>query len=78
MQQQQQQQISLDQSRFYQLQSQQPFSRSTPILPSIYMRQKNFFERYIIPLRINAILFVLSDILRPIWTQKLVELKSLS
>ncbi|CAF3180803.1 unnamed protein product [Rotaria socialis] len=74
----QQQQISLDQSRFYQLQSQQPFSRSTPILPSIYMRQKNFFERYIIPLRINAILFVLSDILRPIWAQKLVELKSLS
>lgn len=77
-QQQQQQQLSLDQSRFYQLQSQQPFSRSAPILPSIYMRQRNFFERYIIPLRINAILFVLSDIIRPIWTQKLVELKSLS
>ncbi|CAF1124633.1 unnamed protein product [Rotaria sp. Silwood1] len=74
----QQQQLSLDQTRFYQLQPQQPFNRATPILPSIYMRQRNFFERYIIPLRINAILFVLSDILRPIWTQKLIELKSLS
>ncbi|CAF3938663.1 unnamed protein product, partial [Rotaria sp. Silwood2] len=77
-QQQQQQQLSLDHTRFYQLQPQQPFNRSTPILPSIYMRQRNFFERYIIPLRINAILFVLSDILRPIWTQKLIKLKSLS
>jgi hypothetical protein len=77
--QQQQQQLSLDQSRFYQLQPQQPFNnRSTTILPTIFLRQRNFFERYIIPLRINAILFVLSDIIRPIWTQTLIELKSLS
>jgi len=78
LQHQQQQQLSLDQSRFYQLQPQQPFNRSTTLLPTIFLRQRNFFERYIIPLRINAILFVLSDILRPIWTQKLIELKSLS
>lgn len=77
-QQQQQQQLSFDQSRLYQLQPQQPFNRSSTILPSIYLRQRKFFERYIIPLRINAILFVLSDILRPIWSQKLIELKSLS
>jgi hypothetical protein len=75
---QQQQQLSFDQSRFYQFQPQQPFNRSSTILPSIYLRQRNFSERYIIPLRINAILFVLSDILRPIWTQILIELKSLS
>ena len=77
-QQQQEQQFSFDQSRFYQYQPQQPFNRSTPILPSLFLRQRNFFERYIIPLRINAILFVLSDILRPIWTQVLVEFKALS
>ncbi|CAF3956676.1 unnamed protein product [Adineta steineri] len=77
-QQQQQNQFSLDQSRLYQLQPQQPFNRSTTIAPSIFIKQRNFFERYIIPLRINAILFVLSDILRPIWTQTLIELKSLS
>jgi hypothetical protein len=76
--QQQQQQLSLDQSRFYQLQPQQPFNRSSTISPSIFLRQRNFLERYIIPLRINAILFVLSDILRPIWTQTLIEFKSLS
>lgn len=77
-QQQQQQQPPYDQSLFFQYQPQQPFNRSTPILPSIFLRQRNFFERYIIPLRINAILFVLSDILRPIWNQTLVEYKSLS
>jgi hypothetical protein len=77
-QQQQQQQLSLDQSRIYQLQPQQPFNRSTTLAPSIFLRQRNFFERYIIPLRINAILFVLSDIIRPIWNQTLIELKSLS
>ena len=79
---QQQQQMNqfstLDQTRLYQYQPQQPFNRSTTILPSIFLRQRNFFERYIIPLRINAVLFVLSDILRPIWTQNLIELKSLS
>jgi GTPase involved in cell partitioning and DNA repair len=47
-------------------------------MPSVFLKQRNFLERYIIPLRINAILFVLSDILRPIWTQTLIELKSLS
>jgi hypothetical protein len=77
-QQQQQQQLSLDQTRFYQYQPQQPFNRSSTMLPSVYLRQRNFFERYIIPLRINAILFVLSDILRPIWPQVLIELRSLS
>ncbi|CAF1658276.1 unnamed protein product, partial [Adineta ricciae] len=76
--QQQQQQLSLDQSRVYQLQPQQPFNRSTTIIPSIFIKQRNFFERYVIPLRINAILFVLSDILRPVWSQTLIELKSLS
>ena len=74
----QQQQLSLDQSRYYQLQSQQSFSPSTTILPFVFIKQRNFFERSVIPLRINAILFVLSDILRPIWTKKLIELKSLS
>jgi len=77
-QQQMNQYSSLDQTRLYQYQPQQPFNRSTTILPSIFMRQRNFLERYIIPLRVNAILFVLSDILRPIWTQNLIELKSLS
>lgn len=81
VQQQQQQhanQYPLDQSRLYPFQNPLGFNRSTPILSSNLVRQRNFFENHIIPIRINAILFVLSDILRPVWNQTLVELRPLS
>ncbi|CAF0802805.1 unnamed protein product [Didymodactylos carnosus] len=74
--QQQQTPFNLDNSR-YPNQQQSCNARST-MMPPTYLRQHGYFERYIIPLRINSILFVLSDILRPIWLQPLIELKTLT